>query len=668
MRLFHWVARSSVLGSVLARHLAAACICGGMLALVETAEVFAGGHGATLSFGQGVLFFVVSAGLLTFAAGLVGAGAMFVAHLLRQIGPLRTLRFSDIGATAAVTGCNVLLALVALVPLYGPRHVTMSSWELLATLPVAACVGMVANGTVRRWPGLLALLVTVNIALGYLVLSRWLYMFSRYGSLRYLHGLGLVLLLLLLHWIVFHRPWRGGRGEKVVGKLALAALGCGYAIALLVTSRILDHGGHALPVVLHERTTLVHRVLSWTPPLHSARLQRLDAWATACEPDVQRELPSRPRADVVVDTGPVRGVLLLVVDSLRADRLEATRDGRPLTPSLRREAKRSTLFANAFAAYPGTLLSLQAMTSGRYLQSSQKFREEPTGLGELLRAHGVTAEAIIGHENLRITLHDMKLDERLDVENLPEGKKARTSPDVARASLEALARLSAQDKRFLLVSHFYDPHAHYVGNELADFGSSEEDRYDAEVYYTDHWMGWLLREAESAALLDGVAIAIINDHGDEFWDHRYMRHQFRLYDETIRHLLMIRMPGQELGRRVTMPVSGVDLRPTLLALLGISDDAEVDGVSLLPWMVSNAEEDEGRPVFMRAAAGSKVGVVSAGRKLIVNQDLGALELYDLGSDPRERVNLADAAPPNAKRLYCLVREWAADEGLWSSGG
>src|SRR5690606_15800557 len=314
-----------------------------------TAEVFAGGHGATLSFGQGVLFFVVSAGLLTFAAGLVGAGAMFVAHLLRQIGPLRTLRFSDIGATAAVTGCNVLLALVALVPLYGPRHVTMSSWELLATLPVAACVGMVANGTVRRWPGLLALLVTVNIALGYLVLSRWLYMFSRYGSLRYLHGLGLVLLLLLLHWIVFHRPWRGGRGEKVVGKLALAALGCGYAIALLVTSRILDHGGHALPVVLHERTTLVHRVWSWTPPLHSARLQRLAAWATACEPDVQRELPSRPRADVVVDTGPVRGVLLLVVDSLRADRLEATRDGRPLTPSLRREAKRSTLFANAFA-------------------------------------------------------------------------------------------------------------------------------------------------------------------------------------------------------------------------------------------------------------------------------------------------------------------------------
>lgn len=662
--------RNDLLGSVTARHLAAACICGGILALVETVEVFAGGYGATLSFGQGVVFYLLSAGLLSFAAGLVGAGAMLLMLVRPTQGQqLATPRFGGgVEAVVAVTCCNVLLTLITLVPLYSARQIGMGSWQLLATLPVAAGVGLGVGRTVRWCPKLLSFAVWANVGLGYLVLSRWLYMFSRYGSLSYVHGLGLVLFLLLLFWIAFDHLRRPTRAEGRAGALLLVGLASAYVIALSTTTRIVDQIGHSLPVTLQERTTLTHRVLSWTALVRSAEPRRLQSWSTAC-PDLQRKRePASP--DGSMNPSPVRGVLLVLVDSLRADRLEAVREGRPLTPSLREQAKRSTVFSNAFATYPGTLHSVRAMASGRYFEPAERdgTHGKATRLGTLLEAHGVTAEAIIAHANLRTALGDVKVDDRFSEENQPEGKNARTSLNVARATLESLVRLGGQENGFLLISHFYDAHAHYVGNELVDFGGAEEELYDAEVYYADHWIGWLLTEAESAGLLEGVAVVVVSDHGDEFWDHRYARHQFRLYDESIRQVLMVRMPEQRVGRRVRMPVSGADMLPTLLQLLRIPHDGPFDGVSLVPWLTSDAPEPPHRSVFMRAAGSSKLGVVSGGRKLIVNQDFGALELYDLDADPHERINLADEPPAKARLMFCELRDWAAAEGVWSSTG
>src|SRR5690606_3690631 len=125
---------------------------------------------------------------------------------------------------------------------------------------------------------------------------------------------------------------------------------------------------------------------------------------------------------------------------------------------------------------------------------------------------------------------------------------------------------------FFAFVHYYDPHEYYVPNPLYDYGYARADRYWAEVSYTDHFVGELLSYLRERPDYDSLAVIIVSDHGDELWDHGYVSHGLRLYDESVGILFLLRDP-----RRFTRPaprllegaVSGIDLAPTVLELLSI---------------------------------------------------------------------------------------------------
>jgi arylsulfatase A-like enzyme len=347
---------------------------------------------------------------------------------------------------------------------------------------------------------------------------------------------------------------------------------------------------------------------------------------------------------VIARPPPVRGVVLILIDSLRGDRLDARRGGQPLTPNLTRLARRSALFPNAYTPAPGTTAALTELLSDQFAAA--------------LRDAGIRTAAVAGQANLaRFAPMFEWFDDSAAIERREAYKNALTSEAIAGRAAAALDALAGAD-RFFLVAHFFDPHAHYVGNPAFDFGRGEAARYDAEVAYTDRWLGGLVDRVVEAG---DLALIVTSDHGDELWEHRYKRHQLRLYDESTRVPIVAFHPRGVGGESFGAEVSLVDVAPTTLDMLGIGG-ARVPGRSLWP-AIAGAAPPAARPIGLRSTSGALWGVVSGRRKLIFDRHRGILEYYDLEHDPGERRNLAGVRPDAMKPLACALDQHMKVHGL-----
>src|SRR5690606_16583886 len=116
-------------------------------------------------------------------------------------------------------------------------------------------------------------------------------------------------------------------------------------------------------------------------------------------------------------------------------------------------------------------------------------------------------------------------------------------------------------RRFFAFIHYYDPHEYYISNPLYDYGSGRDDKYWAEVSYTDRFVGELLSHLRERSDYDKIAVIILSDHGDELWDHGYVAHGLRLYDESVGVVFLLRDPRMTKARAaayVQGAVSGID--------------------------------------------------------------------------------------------------------------
>jgi len=248
---------------------------------------------------------------------------------------------------------------------------------------------------------------------------------------------------------------------------------------------------------------------------------------------------------------------------------------------------------------------------------------------------------------------------------------------------------------FLLWVHTVDPHLPYdppapfrerfaPGVERRDLGSTETvgtllardlvgegqwaagllDLYDAEVAANDHAFGELLDELDARGLAESTVVIFLADHGEEFYDHGGWIHGRTLYREVLQVPLVIRLPGQDEGRRETAPVTHIDLMPTILELAGLAPEPGLRGRSLLA------------PADVRRAASASLDLdgwggwsaVQGGRHAIRHHRLGYVgpaELYELDSDPVERRDLGSALPATAGALIDEARRELLDEsGRW----
>ena len=378
------------------------------------------------------------------------------------------------------------------------------------------------------------------------------------------------------------------------------------------------------------------------------------------------------RAATEARTGSPPSILLVTLDTTRADRIGAYGYDRAVTPTLDRLAREGVLFEFAIAPTPITLPSHASILTGVYppahgVRDNLIFQLEPDAVlvSEALQRHGWRTAAFVGAFVLDARFGLAQGFEVYRAPQIPTATPTRKllSPDqVERPANEvvddAIAWLSrlGPDERFFVWVHFFDPHQPYVVVE--GWEQRFADPYDAEIGFCDAQLGRLLAYLESRGLVEDLLTVVTSDHGEALGEHGEETHGILLYQSTLRvPLLLSGRPVQRArGTRVAHPVSTADLPATLLALAGL--DPEALPRSVLPPLISSdgdipaGEGDREIDVetllpYLSFRWSASRGLLWRGDKLI---DGARAELYHLEEDPEERVNLAEAEPERVARL------------------
>lgn len=418
--------------------------------------------------------------------------------------------------------------------------------------------------------------------------------------------------------------------------------------------------------------------------------------------------------------------MLVVVDTLRADRLGVLGQPRDLTPELDRLAARSAVFTQARAQAPCTFPSVNSLLTSR---SPWAFSGRPLGhlgipeefptLPQELRRAGYRTAAVSASPVVRRRPGSLNREGGFGrgFDLFLEGCAWQEAGCVGRRAADVVKVLP---EPFFLYLHLLDPHDPYAAprhparrrltsgaapadpavaagdprpaaerlRRTGDAGLDPaelawlRDRYDEEVAWTDRRLGQILELLEEHGLLERSLLVVTADHGESFLEHGQLRHCRSLHDEEIHVPLLVRLPGSDLdaslrARRVEAPVALLDVAPTLLDYAGGGVDRRrqgagrgrvpgMEGLSLRPWLDGTADEATPTPPVL-ASAGTGRALVVGRWKLIHELDEGAAgtrsRLYDLAADPREESDLAAARPEVVARLRSeLDRRLAATEG------
>ena len=354
---------------------------------------------------------------------------------------------------------------------------------------------------------------------------------------------------------------------------------------------------------------------------------------------------------------PRPSVLLVTLDTTRADRLGCYGSAAGLTPFLDEFAGKSTLFSRCESAVPLTLPSHVSILSGALpLRHGVRVNVEmgvppalPLLADEFSRA-GYRTGAFI---SASVLLKRYGLDrgfETYDDSFYDTLKKGHQKAPAEHTLSRALEWIRHQAGPWFCWVHLFDPHVPYAAPE--PFGTRYKDRpYDGEIAYMDAQLRsfW---EALSARPGSGdLVVVICADHGEGLGDHGEMDHGVFIYQSTMHVPLLIRTPGQAAGGRVDALVGLVDVAPTVWELAGLPAPA-VDGRSLAPLLRGGSLPE--RPLLLESMDGLLTygwaplyGVAGGREKYILAPKA---ELYDLAADPAERDNLVSACPARALAL------------------
>jgi len=418
-----------------------------------------------------------------------------------------------------------------------------------------------------------------------------------------------------------------------------------------------------------------------------------------CEPGESRPRPKGPN------------VLIVLVDTLRADKLGCYGNDLGLTPTIDGLAAEGVRFENAFAHAPWTLPSCGSLFTsalpschggGGYLgQAFTAVREDQPTLAEAFQRAGYQTAAFV---------NVMFLDPKFGLKrgfthydftrprnNMGE-RKATPTTDAATVWLKAHA-----GEPFFLVVHYFDPHLTYDPpaeyrkkyamaidhtRQPDLFGEARQMRalrqgaisidavplerlerlYHGEVSYADREIGRLLGSLEGLGVREDTIVVFTADHGEEFGEHGGFEHGHTVYDELLHVPLIIHYPRKLAARVIPTVVRHIDVGPTICELAGVEAPASFAGHPLSSLLEGRMSADR-----VAVSEGNMWGPTRAcmrkdGYKLIRHSDTGNVELYKTAIDPGELLNLAgdreqaDRVKEMAGELDQALREAAAAGG------
>jgi choline-sulfatase len=358
-----------------------------------------------------------------------------------------------------------------------------------------------------------------------------------------------------------------------------------------------------------------------------------------------------------------QNVLLITIDTLRADRVGIYGATNVETPNIDRLAREGALARNATAHVPLTRPSHVSMFTGLYPAEhgirdnvSPGLSPEIPVLAERFKARGDATAAFVSSVVLtRQAGLARGFDHYSDRFEIGEDDARFLNTIQKRGdevTSEAAAWMRSQKGRFFTWVHLYDPHDPY--EPPGRYAVQYADRpYDGEVAWSDELVGRLLAALADANVADRTLVVVTSDHGEGLGEHGEDVHGYFVYETTLHVPLVMRGPGVEPGTVIDGVVRSVDLFPTMLEIAGLGQDIPPNsGRSLRAALAGERLEEE--PAFAESLVPlvhygwSDLRVVRDGRwKYILAP---RAELYDLARDPGELQNLADAEPARARAM------------------
>jgi choline-sulfatase len=388
---------------------------------------------------------------------------------------------------------------------------------------------------------------------------------------------------------------------------------------------------------------------------------------------------SRPEA-----SGRRLNLVVVSIDSLRADHVGCYGYERETTPQIDNLARDSVVFRNAYCAGGITSISLPSLMTGVYpsaigftnVYEDSQFRlwfldRLPSGitpnklfnvpardthptLSQRLGKAGYYTVAVLNDGETDYFRPEFGFSRGFDKLCSNHGddcmgdqsmhQKGATAERFTQMAIRQLDEIPTGP--FFMWIHHFDPHSYWNHTGRTPWGNTELDKYDSEIAFADRHLGLFFDELARRGRMKDTIVVVASDHGQAFGEHGTYLHGLDGHEEQIHVPLLIRLPGVR-PRDVTEPVSLVDVVPTLLDYLGVDSEEPFSGRSLLPDIFGDHVGNEDGAVSMcwrnqrdGTRTSNFITLVRGRNKLSYDEIGNHFAMYDLLSDPNELVNLA----------------------------
>lgn len=476
------------------------------------------------------------------------------------------------------------------------------------------------------------------------------------------------------------------------------------------------------------RSVLLTRWLRW-PSLIGARLVglrermlRRGGFACLCTLVLAACEPARPPWSPP-------DVLLISIDTLRADHLPTYGYPRPTAPYIDAFSREAAVFEQAYTHAPFTLPSHTSLLTGLYPERhGVQNRGDTLGpdvvtLAELLRSAGYRTAAFT---NGYFVSPEFGLDRGFEVFDYAHEIQVKRNAEQTNRAILSWLDGATQGPVFVL-AHYFDVHsdweylpyespaelqARFAGPEPEGFRAGNgkqfasrylallnrdegsgyredelhfvEGLYDAGIAYADAQVGALLDALRDRRRFDRMIVVLTSDHGEEFQEHGRLLHT-QIFQELVRIPFLLSLPEMRGGegpscvpgaqgydparilpRRITAPIQLVDVLPSLCACLGLTPPREAQGQSLLPLLVGEAPARN--IVFLEHERRGEWGVLRGGWKLVIRPEQESKQLYHLPSDPSELQDVAALHPEITAELELVLARHREENARLRSQG
>ncbi len=397
-------------------------------------------------------------------------------------------------------------------------------------------------------------------------------------------------------------------------------------------------------------------------------------------------------------------VIVISIDTLRADHVGCYGYERPTSPTLDNLASEGLLFEDVMSTSPWTLPAHGSLLTGLYpnrhgLKSyNNPLPNSVVTLSEILSKHGFSTAAVV---NSFYVSHRYGFNRGFDdFIYVPGIANLRVTSKVGDEALKCLTKYSS--KPFFIFLHYFDVHSDYCSmpwyeelfvrpyhgiangttKQLMSFRRGEInlnqtdamhliDLYDAGIRQMDNEIARILSFLKSRKLLGKSLIVITSDHGEEFLDHGGVLHSQTQYQELLHVPIIMCGPGIPRSKRLKNIVSLVDVMPTILSLLCVPKPSSLDGFDLSPLWQQSASQLPRRYLFAEASKDSvtpdqhniKYDIKRAVRdpryKLHYDRLTEEIKMYDLQNDPLEKIDVASQHPSLLDSMFSQLKSFMA---------